>query len=82
MPHSSHPPLDNVQALRYLDDIKSKRTEGDTMNGTKGSILIEWDGGWTTVDGTEEAEAFIAAKLAEWGDGDRDEFTVSDNTPA
>jgi hypothetical protein len=51
------------------------------VNTTKGSVLIEWDGGYETVDSTEAAEAFITAKIDEWGDGDRDDFTVSANVP-
>src|SRR4051794_21655028 len=49
------------------------------------SILIEWDGGFTTASSEEEAEAIIARKLEEWeavGDaGDRGDFLVSPNLP-
>ncbi len=43
--------------------------------------LVGWDGGWETVATPEAAEKFVEEKIAEWGDADRDEFSIVPNEP-
>jgi hypothetical protein len=51
----------------------------------KGGVLVEWDGGYATVDTRAEAEKVIEEKLAEWkkaGDpGRREDFKIGRNAP-
>lgn len=57
-------------------------TDGEWPKPT--SILIEWDGGFTTAKTEGEVEAIIVRKLLEWeaaGDaGERGDFLVRPNT--
>jgi len=67
---------EDVERLSPGDDPPQERATND-----EAGWLVEWDGGWETAATPEAAGKIVEAKIAEWGDVDRDDFRIVPNVP-
>lgn len=69
---------EDVERLPPGDDRPQGRV---TNEEDEAGWLVEWDGGWETAATPEAAGKIVEAKIAEWGDVDRDDFRIVPNVP-